>query len=569
MTPRVWIKKVTFKDGTELELEKDEILLFVGANNVGKSASLNEIHKEVNKNSFNENVLITSIELGKDGDETDLVNLVERLTMEKNSDMIYRGFGFAMAKVDVPKTWISFPNQILNLSKFFACYLNTITRLSLVDPPKNISLNSEPNQHPIHFLQRDDKLEKIFSDYFNQAFGKDVIINRGAGSIVPIHVGIRPVPRKGEDRVSKGYLDELEKLPFIHEQGDGMKSFLGIILNVFISHFSMVFIDEPEAFLHPPQARLLGKMIGKELPNDRQLFLATHSGDFLRGLLDSSSKKVRVVRLDRVGDQTKICELKNEEINNLWADSLLRHSNVLDGIFHKKVVLCESDSDCRFYSAILGAVLELKRIPDPGFMFIHCGGKHRLPKVTKALRSLNIELVVIGDFDILNNENPLKDVVSNLGGNWDLIKDRWKMIKNSIDSKRPLLKTSDVKEQIGQILNNVEEENFPKDKSKEIKEILKKISAWSSAKKVGEAFIPSGDSTLKYNEIKRELNNINLFIPECGELEGFCRSIGNHGPKWIIKVLEEKDLKNDPELEPARRFMLQILDNGVGGSEKG
>lgn len=71
----------------------------------------------------------------------------------------------------------------------------------------------------------------------------------------------------------------------------GLRSFVGVLLNAFVSYQSILFIDEPEAFLHPPQARLLGKMLAKDLPPERQLFLATHSADPFK----------RVIRLDFLG----------------------------------------------------------------------------------------------------------------------------------------------------------------------------------------------------------------------------------------------------------------------------
>ena len=77
-------------------------------------------------------------------------------------------------------------------------------------------------------------------------------------------------------------LNDLEKLDLLHEQGDGMRSFILVLINAIISNYSIVFIDEPEAFLHPPQAQLLGKILSKDLPLERQLFLATHSEDFLK-----------------------------------------------------------------------------------------------------------------------------------------------------------------------------------------------------------------------------------------------------------------------------------------------
>jgi predicted ATP-dependent endonuclease of OLD family len=81
-----------------------------------------------------------------------------------------------------------------------------------------------------------------------------------------------------------------------------MRSFASVLLDKFTSEYSIMLIDEPEAFLHPPQARLLGKMLATHNPDSRQLFIATHSEDFLQGLLDADNESVIVVRIDRIDD---------------------------------------------------------------------------------------------------------------------------------------------------------------------------------------------------------------------------------------------------------------------------
>ena len=105
--------------------------------------------------------------------------------------------------------------------------------------------------------------------------------DQNAGNKVPLHVGDKPEVKEGEDRVSMSYLKRLEELPTLHEQGDGMKSFVGVMLNTMIKKKSITLIDEPEAFLHPPQARLLGQMLAKRDENSGQLIISTHSGDFI------------------------------------------------------------------------------------------------------------------------------------------------------------------------------------------------------------------------------------------------------------------------------------------------
>jgi hypothetical protein len=254
-----------------------------------------------------------------------------------------------------------------------------------------------------------------------------------------------------------------------------------------------------------------------------------------------------------------VSELNSSDINDIWSDSLLRHSNVLNGLFHSEVIICESDSDCRFFSAVLSALHDDTDLISPDVLFIHCGGKHRIPTVIKALKRLNVSIKVISDFDVLNDINPIKEIYENLGGVWTDIESDWKIVKSKIEEKRPEFLTDDVKKEISEILQSVNDRIFPKPKISEIQKVLKKASAWSEAKTAGKAFIPSGSPTRSFNNLQIKLKEKGFLILEVGELEGFVRSVGNHGPKWVNEVLN-KDLKNDHELEIARQFVKQLID---------
>lgn len=52
----------------------------------------------------------------------------------------------------------------------------------------------------------------------------------------------------------------------------------------------------------------------------------------------------------------------------------------MSSLFYKTVVLCESDSDCKMYS-LIDNYLKLKEKKYSETLFIHCGGKHRIPKI--------------------------------------------------------------------------------------------------------------------------------------------------------------------------------------------
>jgi len=556
---RVWLNEIVFSDNSRISIDKDDIIVFVGPNNAGKSASLKESASLLQSKNGKGNV-IKDIAIKKSGDDNNLILFLEtffKKHITTNPLPSYRGFGFDIYESNAKSHWNNIENGLGELVKVFVNTLSTEERLKAANPPNSIKITSQEPQHPIHFLQKNDSLEKKFSEYFKQAFGTDLIVHRNAGNEVPLYVGTRPTPKDGEDRVSEGYLKELEKLDLLQNQGDGMRSFVGVLLNAFISKHSVLFIDEPEAFLHPPQARLLGRMLAKDLPTERQLFLATHSEDFLKGLLDANIEKLKIIRIQRDGSVNNVSVLHSSDINTIWNDSLLRHSNVLSGLFHSKVVICESDSDCRFFSAILSSQYDALGDIAPDILFIHCGGKHRIPTAIKALKQLNVPLKVVVDFDVLNNINPLKSIFEDLGGSWVNVENDWKLVKREIEQKRPEFLTEDLKSKLEEIINSTSERIFPKEKISEIKRALKKASAWTEAKELGKLYIPSGNATQAFERIQSSFKEIGLFIVEVGELECFAKSIGNHGPKWVSEVLT-KNLKTDPELEVARRFVSEL-----------
>ncbi|PUB34461.1 AAA15 family ATPase/GTPase [Elizabethkingia sp. YR214] len=557
MKPRFYIKEILFNDNSKICFEKNDIVVFVGPNNAGKSAALKESAEQI-KATNNYTKVVKKIKIGKEGEKYDFKSYIEKISIKKkttNPEIYFQGLGYDIYSPSIENQLNDYEKVgIGNLFPIFVNILNTEQRLSSANPPPNIRLITDPINHPIHFLQKDDEIENKFSGYFKQAFGTDLIVHRNAGMEVPLYVGEKPILQNGEDRVSKNYIEALEKLDLLHKQGDGMRSFVGILLNSFIAIHDILFIDEPEAFLHPPQARLLGKMLGKDLPSEKQLFLATHNEDFLKGLLEANSSNLKIIRINREGTVNSIKVLDSIDIDAIWNDSLLRHSNILAGLFHSKVVICESDSDSRFYSAVLNSQFDGGANPTTDILFINVGGKHRIPVAIKALNKLNVSIKVISDFDILNNIEPLKIIYEELGGDWSDVNKDWELVKYEIENKRPEFLTEDAKNQINDILSSIDERIFPKKKIVEINKVLKKSSPWTEAKEIGKAFIPNGNAMQAFNRIQTKFIKKGLLIPEVGELESFVKSVGNHGPKWINNVLA-KDLKNDPELSDARDFV--------------
>ena len=373
-----------------------------------------------------------------------------------------------------------------------------------------------------------------------------------------LHVGNSVTLKDGEDRVSSDYLKRLMHLPLIEQQGDGMRSFAGILLHIIAGNKSVTILDEPEAFLHPPQARLLGEILAKYSAKNKQMFISTHSEDFLKGLLTAGKENIKVIRIDREGNINHMSLLDNEGVRTLWKDPILRFSNILSGLFHSKVVICEADTDCRFYQAIADAIVEKEKLVSPDILYTHCGGKSRLKTVVSSLKALNVKVATIADIDILNKKETISELLTSIGGDFKDIESYWNVIDDYVKHQRPQLNTEDVKKEIESILAGETQPNLSADAVEKIKRQLRLSSAWSKIKEVGYRFF-TGAAYSSYEKIEAYCNKLGLFIVPVGELEFFYRLNANHGTKWVTEVLETANLTDDKELEDARQFMKKIL----------
>lgn len=549
--PKVVIDKIKFNDGQEISFSPFDIVVFVGPNNAGKSQVLRDIDVAFNDGETTK-IVAESINLSPVGDGA---YFTEHL-VEKNGLFFFGNISFNR-KVYYTSYWNSRYYQFFK--SYLLKFLSTEERLKASNPVESYDVVNQMPQNPIQELYADDAKELELSKLFRKAFNQDIIVNRGGGTRIAIHIGEKSPRDAGEDRVSKSFLDKLQRVPQAQKQGDGVRSFLGILLNVFVTPHPLILIDEPEAFLHPPQARLLGKILASKI-HDSQMFISSHSGDFIKGLLDSGNTNVKIIHIDRdlSSNINHMKLLDNEGISQIWRDPLLKYSNILDGLFHSKVVICESDSDCRFYQALLNACYGDDGVSD--ILFVHCGGKQRLKIVVDALRALDVQTMAIADIDVLNDENVFKSIVESFGVAWNSIECEWKNVNNCAKLLGGGKNINDVKEKINKLLDSISEITLSRGVSEKIQEIVKYSSGWSSVKNIGKRAF-TGGAYNDYNSIEKVCKSHGLLIVPVGELEHFYKPFEKlHGPSWTNKVLENVDLLNDIELREAREFVHSILE---------
>lgn len=554
MQPKIYITKLKFNDGTEISLSPSDIIIFTGANNVGKSQVLRDIHAKAILSS-NPKIVIKDADFSFEGD---IVEIGEHISDDQSGYKYRVGSYVYSTDEDIKTSWDS---KDSNFWRLFVNLLNTEGRLTASNNCGSYDVVHKKPSNPVQAIYADDGLEKNVSDLFHEAFNTHLIVNRGGGNTIILHVGEEPTKSAGEDRVSKKYLENLAKLPELEKQGDGMRSFAGVLLSVFSTYKTINLIDEPEAFLHPPQARLLGRMLVKNRTSGGQLFISTHSEDFLKGVLDTDSEHVKIIRINRNSDINEMNVLENQDLKSVWKDSILRYSNILSGLFHSKVVICESDTDCRFYQAVMNAMFDETDKTSPDILFTHCGGKDRFKAVIPALTALKVKTVVVPDIDVLNDETTFKTICEKMGVQWNAVNTKWKTVSEYVNNQRAQLDKDEARKEIDAIFDGITTTQMSQDDIDAVKRKLKASSAWSKVKEVGKAFF-SGCAYTDLDDLMKKCKLKGLFIVPAGELESFYKPLAskaNHGTKWVNAVLQ-KDLPADPELAEARRFVKEIVD---------
>lgn len=546
--PKVALKEITFSGGSIIELSENEKVILVGPNNSGKSQSLREIVNICQTGNKSQSLVVKDLKLEKRGNSNDLLSY-----LKDNANLIQNQFqisDYIIHEAHV-QFWDNNPYLINGLHVGSIKNIAANERLNICNQQNSISPGQQKSK-PQHVLYDDEDLMERVSGLFRSAFSKDLMFDFRGGSKLPIHVGIIPKSDGVVDRVGNDYISKIRKNPLLDQQGDGIKSYAGILFETVASERDITLLDEPEAFLHPPQMRKLGETLSSEVKG--QLIVSTHSSDILRGFLEGTKGKVRILRIQREGDVNVVHEAASETIKELWEKPELRYSNALEGIFHEQTIICEDDSDCRLINSVADYITNNSEASFKDTSYVPTGGKHGIPKVASVLKKIGVPIKALYDIDFLSERDLVKNSVVAFGGNWADIEVLWERVDSAVRGGVKPKSIEDIKSEIIQTLQNAEQGKLPKG---DVSSLMKQGKAWNEVKKFGEVAIPNGQAQQDYKALKVALENLGIFVVPVGEIENFCPEIGSHGPKFVTKLLTEVKLV-DERLKKLREFVSHI-----------
>jgi ABC-type cobalamin/Fe3+-siderophores transport system ATPase subunit len=116
--PSLAFESVTFSDGSTLTFEDDDIVVFVGPNNAGKSATLREMEAMVAREQVG--VIVHSAKLKKTGDSSSLRAYLDQNSQKTGSgaNLTFGGIGFNIHHSHT--SYFDNPNDRHPVATFFA-----------------------------------------------------------------------------------------------------------------------------------------------------------------------------------------------------------------------------------------------------------------------------------------------------------------------------------------------------------------------------------------------------------------------------------------------------------------
>lgn len=547
---KIYIQSIEFSGGLKIDLNESSILVIVGPNNAGKSSTLRELRDHL-QDGFRFGPVLRAAEIRVVGTSSSFKRELKKIGLATAKVGVlkigFREYDVEKVDEDIKRSFVGSP-----IIPFFVSYLGAEERLKITDPTRREDYILSAPKNPMQWLELDEGAESHISGIFEKTFDAKLILNTLAGENLMLHI-IRNDDALPEITSTREAATWLAGLPRLHRQGDGMRSFAGTMMSLLVHPTSTILLDEPEAFLHPPQTRRLAEVIAREVPGGCQVIVATHNDSFLRALLDSSGARVTLVRIVREGKINKGTVLNQSQLAEMWSDPLLRTSDVLSSLFHEVAILSEGESDARFYGALLDATRGDER--DPDARIFQFGGKDRIASIARALRLIGIPVVVIVDIDILADRQKFLVLYGALGGAVDGIEKDVDDLGRLMSDRKGQMTGGELAVELHRVASDIEGERLVSGPvRRRVLDLVRDQSNWHRVKHDGYRAL---DAKL-YGRISTAAQKIGLLINPEGELEGFCRTLtASRKSEWLSNVLT-RNLATDADLQDARVFAAVI-----------
>lgn len=533
------VSKVHFQNGQALSFLPGEIVLVVGKNSSGKSTFLREIsacladfesHKKIIKDITFAGASVNEIEK----------RVYSYFRVIEEGPLRYVPDDRGNAEFHLPAL-DGDPNRFKlgKASQAFVTLLNAEGRLALTRDVDTIDIHITKARHPFHMFMVDPAILASASAVIKRAFSLNISINR-IGNPIRGYVA----PEFADDNTLSGDRSLPQVAERLVAQGDGLRSYVGIIGELHAMSHPIVLIDEPEAFLHPPQAKRLGRDVVTGLGPDRQAFIATHNSNFLQGAIANLESRIRVLRLGREGKASSVTDIGHGSLKEAEKLPAVANTNLLDSLFYDRTVICEADADAKLFERLLS------RDEQERFWF-SSGGKHQVKKVALLLNKFGVDWRAVLDLDALLDWALLTEIAQLKGLD---IGSHKKAVASALRAMLPPDLAAVRHAAQHALFGETDDESAINNALKELQ--ARKIS--TPLKQNGLSAVPKGQERVAVEALLSSLRERGILLLSKGELECYVPTAGGHGPAWVNTVLESPD-EYSSELDQLRDELALVV----------
>ncbi len=264
------------------------------------------------------------------------------------------------------------------------------TMTDLLGPPTNVLMAAA----------RDETVYNAVDGAVYAALQQHLVLDLSTPAVIRLGLSTEPPPMpRWQFSTEPAALDYMRRATPIQSFGDGVQAFVGLALALFALPYSVLLVDEPEAFMHPTLARQMGaQMAAAGRDNGMSIIVATHSADFLLGCVDEVPD-TSIVRLGFQAGVGTAKALSGKLVGDLIKDPLLRSADSLGALFSAAAVVCEADSDRAFYEEINRRLLDAGRKGNTGIRFLNAQNWQTIHRVAGPLRRLGVPAAMVLDLD--------------------------------------------------------------------------------------------------------------------------------------------------------------------------
>ncbi|RFZ63011.1 hypothetical protein DE4576_04950 [Mycobacterium marinum] len=532
----------------------------VGANNVGKTTLLNNIVQILRSQSLARSdapCVVTEMLSPWGGTPEDMMAWLranarfeehDGRTQINRKQLAYQANSVAAWRRDSPTPMI--------LTPWFVSHQRPAERIEVCQGTGQLATIGDAPTHPMHVIRTDEKARRQVHEVAENIFGINLYLDVLASNLY-YRIGDPGLPTPSVNEVTADYAHAVAELPMLNDQGDGIRSTLGLLIPLITDSMPLTLIDEPEAFLHPPQARIVGSEIGKAVQeNQSQVILATHDKNILLGLIESGAP-VTIIHLTRTDEGAEAKQLKVDDVKALWEDITLRYGDTLDGLFHSAVIITEGDRDSHFYAAAIDTVHTDSSPDSPAhnLMFVGSNGKQNLAKYVARLDALGVRTVTCPDLDILNDAKKLRALVEAHGGDWSQIESDYKKATAEFLGVPKPPTVESVATAIEAIFDQNVDEVLTEGLARRIADAVKlPATGWGWLKSYGTLAFKADKAAAA--RLLDALDVMGIVTVRVGVLENFLTTkSAPKGPGWLPIAFAENAHKAAAAREQARRLM--------------